>query len=231
MVRKLLLAIILAITTSIVNAASLIFPPSKAGVKGFHSLVDQLGGKVTYQIGKRSSVAGFLLNDADETINLAGVRGSFHDPYEFAKVLYNRSLLLWINSRFPAKSEASFLLHLLPNLTFGRAMDVQLAVTAIYVDAEGREYSDTVYNDTVAIVYGNDGIDFELIKTYFILLGIAAAFVYFVGTNIMSYIAPGQEAVKVQVLLKAGKFYSKREIRHCIITHTFILHHHTIEAR
>ncbi len=147
------------------------------------------------QIGKRSAVLVGVINNSDEPVYLAGVRGSFHDPADYTKLLYNRSYGLE-QLEIPASGgEASFTYVFYP-IDARRALDATFTVRLFYTDPEGREFSDSAMNQTVSVVYQSSSIDLDLIKTVIILAIFFAAIGKYVYDSFKGYASSSRKSKK-----------------------------------
>lgn len=87
-----------------------------------------------------------------------------------------------------SKEEATFAYSFRPDKSL-RPMELQVALTAFYMDAERQSYASTFFNETIDIIEKPRWIDYELLWMYCVMLAMAGGVLYALATWIMGLTA------------------------------------------
>jgi len=137
-------------------------------------------------------------NAAYRDFNVSYILGSINLP-ENNMFIQNFSYHAYFQS-VPSGEEATFEYNFRPDKSL-HPMELRVALTMFYGDAEGEMYASTFFNETIDIVEKPKLIDYEMLFMYVVLLGLAGA----AGYAILSWVAGLAGGKKRQPKRAAGK--------------------------
>eukprot|EP00210_Caulerpa_lentillifera_P002737 g2616.t1 len=114
-------------------------------------------------------------NSASRAYNLSYILGSINLP-DNNMFVQNFSYQVYFTAIKP-KEEATFAYSFRPDKSL-RPMELRVALTAFYMDAEGQGYASTFFNETIDIIEKPKWIDYELLWMYCVMLAMALGVIY-----------------------------------------------------
>lgn len=114
-----------------------------------------------FPAGKMADVVLGIRNEGSETYNISMIAGSLNSPVDFNVHLQNFTQLGYGQVIKPGE-ELSLEYKFLPDPRL-EPRDFIVALTAFYVDSQGKWYSSTFFNETINIVEVKKIVDWELL--------------------------------------------------------------------
>lgn len=108
-------------------------------------------------------------NNGTSSFVVEGIDGSFRFPQDFSYYIQNFSYFQF-NKEVQAERESTFEYMFTPSETFAQRQ-FGLNINVRYRDQDGKQFVNTVYNETVSIVEPDEGFDGE---TFFLYIFLAA---------------------------------------------------------